>query len=72
MFKGMIRFMIYVYISLKTDWNDGYNLCAIVESQGGHIEGWPNLDRSDHVGNCQKGVLLFSHEYCRFNAILCL
>ncbi|CAG2201759.1 FLNA [Mytilus edulis] len=42
--------------NLTTDWNDGYNLCAIVASQGGHIEGWPNLDRKDHVSNCQKAI----------------
>lgn len=42
--------------NLTTDWNDGVNLCAVVESLGGHIDGWPNIDKSDHVGNCQKAI----------------
>ncbi|KAK7089925.1 filamin-A-like isoform X2 [Littorina saxatilis] len=42
--------------NLTTDWNDGYYLCSIVHSLGGKIPGWPNLDRSDKQGNCQKGL----------------
>ncbi|KAL8618839.1 hypothetical protein ACOMHN_000846 [Nucella lapillus] len=42
--------------NLTTDWNDGYYLCAIVQSLGGTIPGWPNLERSDKLGNCQKGL----------------
>ncbi|XP_076454287.1 filamin-A-like [Babylonia areolata] len=42
--------------NLTTDWNDGYYLCAVVHSLGGTIPGWPDLDRSDKLGNCQKGL----------------
>ncbi|XP_052782303.1 filamin-B-like isoform X2 [Mya arenaria] len=42
--------------NLTTDWNNGYFLCAIVQSLGGEIPGWPNLDRSEAVENCQKGL----------------
>ena len=27
-----------------------------MHSLGGNIPGWPNLDRSDKLGNCQKGT----------------
>ncbi|XP_067668452.1 filamin-A-like isoform X2 [Haliotis asinina] len=42
--------------NLSTDWNDGFYLCSIVHSLGGEVSGWPNVDRNDHVGNCQKGI----------------
>lgn len=42
--------------NLTTDWNDGYYLCAIVQSLGGNIPGWPNLDRSKKEENCKKGI----------------
>ncbi len=48
------QLMLCLY-DLQTDWNDGYYLCAIVQTLGGEVSGWPNLDRSDHLGNCQKG-----------------
>nr|KAG5708293.1 hypothetical protein BaRGS_021227 [Batillaria attramentaria] len=42
--------------NLTTDWNDGYYLCAIVQSLGGQVPGWPNIDRADKLNNCQKGM----------------
>lgn len=42
--------------NLTTDWNDGMYLCNIVVSLGGHVDGWPNLDRAQKVDNCQKGI----------------
>lgn len=42
--------------NLTTDWNDGYYLCAIVNSLGGNIPGWPNLDRKQREENCKKGI----------------
>ncbi|KAL3848275.1 hypothetical protein ACJMK2_019143 [Sinanodonta woodiana] len=42
--------------NLTTDWNDGYYLCAIVHSLGGEGTGYPNIDRSRKVENCQKGM----------------
>ncbi|XP_052216594.1 filamin-A-like isoform X3 [Dreissena polymorpha] len=42
--------------NLTTDWNDGYFLCAIVVSLGEKISGWPNLDRTKALENCQKGI----------------
>ena len=55
---------LFIYLSLavpQTDWNDGYYLCAIVHSLGGTIEGWPDLDRSDQLGNCQNGEWTDTH-----------
>ncbi|KAJ8310288.1 hypothetical protein KUTeg_012153 [Tegillarca granosa] len=42
--------------NLTTDWNDGYNLCAVVDSLGANVPGFPNLDRSQHEENCQKAI----------------
>ena len=42
--------------SLQTDWNDGYCLCAVVNSLGADVPGFPNLDRSKKEENCQKGT----------------
>ncbi|KAK6194796.1 hypothetical protein SNE40_000352 [Patella caerulea] len=42
--------------NLSTDWNDGYYLCGIVQSVGGNIPGWPDLDRNDYIANCRLGM----------------
>ncbi|KAK6962673.1 filamin-A [Biomphalaria glabrata] len=42
--------------NLNTDWNDGYYLCGLVYSLGGEVPGWPNLNRNDHLANCQLGI----------------
>lgn len=42
--------------NMTTDWKDGRHVCAIVQSLGGEIPGWPDLDLSDHVGNWQKAL----------------
>ncbi|KAL4219915.1 hypothetical protein ACF0H5_020327 [Mactra antiquata] len=42
--------------NLTTDWNDGYYLCAIVNSLGVNVPGFPNLDRNKKEENCQKGI----------------
>ncbi|XP_060074083.1 filamin-A-like [Ylistrum balloti] len=42
--------------NLTTDWNNGFHICAIVHSLGGAIEGWPDLDLSDHECNWQKAL----------------
>ncbi|XP_064615046.1 filamin-A-like isoform X2 [Liolophura sinensis] len=42
--------------NLTTDWNDGYYLCCVAQSLGAEIPGWPDIDKTDHLSNCQKGI----------------
>ncbi|ESO96023.1 hypothetical protein LOTGIDRAFT_160005 [Lottia gigantea] len=42
--------------NLSTDWNDGYYLCGIVQSIGGNIPNWPDIDRNDYIANCKMGM----------------
>lgn len=42
--------------NLTTDWNDGYYLCNLVNSLGGEVSGWPNIDRKNHLATCQLGL----------------
>ncbi|XP_041356367.1 filamin-A-like [Gigantopelta aegis] len=42
--------------NLSTDWNDGVFLCSVVNALGGEVPGWPDIDKNDHVGTCQKGI----------------
>ncbi|CAL1538126.1 unnamed protein product [Lymnaea stagnalis] len=42
--------------NLSTDWNDGYFLCGLVHSMGGEVPDWPNINRNDHLANCQLGI----------------
>ncbi|XP_062580675.1 filamin-A-like [Saccostrea cucullata] len=42
--------------NLTTDWNDGYNLCAVVTSLGGTIENWPDINRDEKINNIQMAI----------------